>query len=261
MMDRLLSRLERRFGRFAIPHLPAILVAGTAIMFVIQMTRPDLIWRLTLDWAAVRRGEVWRLVTYFFFPDPGSSMFFILFSLMFTWMVASTLEREWGAFRFNVFYGLGALATTGVAVLFGGANNVWMNLSMVMAFATLYPDAQLFLLVIPIRAKWLALIMLAFEIYGSLPLGPPELGAIGAAMVNYLVFFAGHWLNYARSRNLQVRQAARRADMGPAIELPVDRTCAICGKTQSSGADIRVCSCAKCGGQARNLCLEHARNH
>ena len=88
--------------------------------------------------------------------------------------------------------------------------------------------------------------------------------AISAARfwsLNYLVFFSGHWLNYARNRNLQVRQAARRADMGPVIELPVDRTCALCGKTQSSGADIRVCSCAKCGGQARNLCLEHARNH
>lgn len=259
-MDRLLARLERRLGRFAIPNLPAILVAGTAIMFVIQMFRPDLISRLVFSWPAIKRGEVWRLVTYFFFPS-SSSPLFIIFTLMFTWMVANSLEREWGTFRFNVFYGIGALATTGVAIVFGGANNVWMNLSMFLAFATLYPDTELILYVLPVRAKWMALLALGFTIYESLPLGPPELGAMGAAMLNYLLFFSAHWLNYARSRNLQVRQAARRADMGPAVELPVDRVCALCGKTQSGGADIRVCSCAKCGGQARNLCLEHARNH
>jgi hypothetical protein len=48
--------------------------------------------------------------------------------------------------------------------------------------------------------------------------------------------------------------------MGAAVELAEDRTCAICGKKQSGGADIRVCSCEKCGGP-RNLCVEHARNH
>lgn len=258
-MDRLLARLERRFGRFAIPQLPAVLVAGMAIMFVIQMTRPDLMHRLTLDWAAVRRGEIWRLVTYFFFPN-NDSPFFILFSLMFTWMVASSLDREWGSFRFNVFYLVGALATTGVAIVFGGANNVWMNVSMFLAFATLYPNAQLFLLIIPIRAKWLALIMFGLQLRSALPIGLAEMGAIGAALLNYLLFFAGHWVHFARSRNLQVRQAARRADMGPPVELVTDRSCALCGKTQSGGADIRVCSCAKCG-EPRNLCLEHARNH
>jgi hypothetical protein len=36
--------------------------------------------------------------------------------------------------------------------------------------------------------------------------------------------------------------------------------CAICGVSEDAGADIRVCSCAKCGGP-RNLCLNHARSH
>ncbi len=39
------------------------------------------------------------------------------------------------------------------------------------------------------------------------------------------------------------------------------RVCAICGKREADGADIRVCSCEKCGGKPRTLCLEHARNH
>jgi hypothetical protein len=39
------------------------------------------------------------------------------------------------------------------------------------------------------------------------------------------------------------------------------RVCAICGVGEGDGADIRVCSCEKCGGQQRALCLKHARNH
>jgi len=258
-MERLLARLERRLGRFAIPQLPAVLVAGTAIMFVILLFRPEVVGRLTFDWEAIKRGEVWRLVTYFFFPSTLSPIW-ILFSLMFTWMVASSLEREWGTFRFNVFYAVGALATTAVAIVFGAANNVWMNLSMFVAFATLFPDTQLMLMIIPIRAKWLALIMVGMHLFQSWPLALPELGAMGAAFANYVLFFSGYWAAAARSRNLQVRQAARRADMGPPVEIPADRVCAICGAAQSAGADIRVCSCEKCGGP-RNLCVEHARNH
>lgn len=259
-MDRLLARLERHFGRFAIPNLPAILVAGMGTMFVLQWFRPDLVPYLLFSWPAIKQGEVWRLFTYFFFPN-SSSPIFIIFTLMFTWMVASALEREWGTFRFNVFYGVGALATTGVAIVFGDASNVWLNLSLFLAFATLYPNLELLLFVIPVRAKWMALIALGFTLYASLPIGLPEIGAMAASLSNYILFFAGYWMDYARNRNMQVRQAARRAEMGPPVELPADRSCAICGKTQSGGADIRVCSCAKCGGTARNLCLEHARNH
>ena len=39
-----------------------------------------------------------------------------------------------------------------------------------------------------------------------------------------------------------------------------ERKCAICGASQQEGADIRVCSCAKCGGP-RELCLAHAKAH
>ena len=258
-MDRLLARLERRFGWLAIPHLPLILVFGNAIMFVILKTRPDLQDELSLDWDAVRHGEVWRLFTSFFFPN-SSSYIFIVFVLMFTWMVANALEQQWGSFRFTVFYMLGAAATIGTAIVFGNATNVWLNLSLFMAFATLFPDTQLYLYVIPMKAKWMALLAVGYMLYQAFPFTLAALGAMAVAFSNYALFFAGHWAAYAKGRNLQVRQAARRSSMGPSEPLPADRACALCGKKQSEGADIRVCSCAKCGGP-RNLCLEHARAH
>jgi hypothetical protein len=80
-------------------------------------------------------------------------------------------------------------------------------------------------------------------------------------MGNYGLFFGGHWWDVWRSRNLQVRQKARRVSMQAGAPVFGQRTCAICGAREADGADIRVCSCEKCGGQPRSLCLEHARNH
>ena len=87
--------------------------------------------------------------------------------------------------------------------------------------------------------------------------------AIGAVFANYLLFFAGHIAALIRGRRMLVRQAARRSEQRPqATEREADeRVCAICGKKQEDGADIRVCSCEKCGGVPRQLCLDHARNH
>jgi hypothetical protein len=77
--------------------------------------------------------------------------------------------------------------------------------------------------------------------------------SIIAALVNYVLFFGDHW----RQRGLALRQKARRSTA------PVfgQGTCAVCGAREADGADIRVCSCDKCGGQPRSLCLAHARNH
>ena len=87
--------------------------------------------------------------------------------------------------------------------------------------------------------------------------------SILAALGNYLVFFGGHWWSVLRSRNLGVRQKARREAMRADAPVFGQRVCDICGAREADGTDIRVCACAKCGGAGtqRALCLEHARNH
>src|SRR5271165_5517518 len=117
-MDRLLARLERRIGRYAVPNLILYIVGGMAIFWVLSMARPEVAGRLILDMDAVRRGQIWRLFTFLFIP-PASSGLWVLISLYFTWWVGSSLEQHWGAFRFNVYYFVGALATI-VGALIGG---------------------------------------------------------------------------------------------------------------------------------------------
>jgi Rhomboid family len=261
-MERILARLERSVGRFAIPNLMAIIVGGMGLVWALQtFGHVDVVPRITLDLAAVLRGEVWRLVTFLFIPI-GSSPWWVLINLYFTWWVGSSLEQHWGAFKFNAFYVVGVVGTVIAALFTGPQTNFWLDASLFLAFATTFPDVQVLLFfILPIRVKWLGIVA-GLGIVAALVMGDWVMrGAIVAAMGNYLLFFGGHWRDVWRSRNLQVRQKARRAQFDSGVPVFGQRSCAICGAKEADGADIRVCSCDKCGGQTRTLCLEHARNH
>jgi hypothetical protein len=264
-MDRLLARIERKLGRFAIERLTLYIVGGMAMAFVLCITKPEIAEKLTLDISRVRAGEIWRLVTYLFIP-PTTSFLWIIFALSLTYFIGNSLEAEWGAFKYNVFYLIGMIGTTIAAIVSGGAHgNFYLNLSLFLAFATLFPDYEIWLyFVLRIKAKWLALFDAAYLVYAFAVGDWSERAAIVAAMINYALFFSGHLIGWIRGKNLQAKQAARRATFRSSAPPPPQasgRVCAICGAKQDDGADIRVCSCEKCGGKPRNLCLEHARNH
>jgi len=261
-MDRLLARLERTFlGKLAIERLTTFIVGGMAIAYVLCLARPEFYLHLQLVPQLVP-SQPWRLVSFLFLP-PDMSMIWVFLALYFTWLIGTNLEAEWGALKFNLFYLVGALGTTAAAFITGHPQgNAFLNLSLYFAFATLFPDFVVSLFfVIPVRIKWLAMITAA---YVGLKFFTGDIGtkaAIAASFANYLLFFSGHIVALVRGRRLAVRQAARRAEQRPEARASDTRACAICGAKQADGADIRVCSCEKCGGKARDLCLEHARNH
>lgn len=261
-MDRLLARLELRLGRFAIPDLTLVIVIGMALVFALALAQPQVLPELTLDLAQVREGQVWRLVTYLFIP-PASSPLWVFFALYMTYFAGTALEREWGAFKFNVFYLAGMVGTTIVAALVGGAvGNLWLNASLFLAFATLFPELELTLFfVLPVRVKWLGWIAGCWMLWRFVSGDLIERAAILAGLGNYLLFFGGRLPALLRRQTLVARQASLRDEHRGPEPREVDRTCAICGARESEGADIRVCNCEKCGGKLRTLCLEHARNH
>lgn len=261
-MDRLLARLERRLGRYAIPNLMAYIVGGMAILWVLSMSRPEALERLELDLWAVRRGQVWRLFTFVLIP-PRSSPFWLMVNLYFMWWVGSSLERHWGAFKFNVYYFAGVLGAIVAALCTGAASNFWLNdASLLLAFATLFPDVEILVFfVLPVKVKWIGLLSAAPMALAFAMGGWVTKASILASLTGYVAFFAGHWLDAWRGREVRVRQRARRADLEASVPVFGHRACAICGAREADGADIRVCSCEKCGGKPRALCLEHARSH
>jgi membrane associated rhomboid family serine protease len=264
-MERLLARLERRLGRLAIPNLIGFLVGGTAIVWLLSLLRPEFQHALNLDINAVRHGQIWRLVTFLFIPAlpaQPSSLIWEAVDLYFTWWVGSSLEQHWGPFKFDVYYALGAIATVAVAIVFGPMTNTWLNWSLVFAFATVFPDVQILLFfVLPIRVKWLGIGAAAAFVYFFAEGDTNERAAIAASAATYALFFADFWWNAARHRRVITRQRSRRAEFEPAAPQFGQRVCAMCGAREAEGADVRVCSCEKCGGKPRTLCLQHARNH
>lgn len=165
-MNTWLDKLDRKFGRHYIRNLMTIIVAGMGIVYLMDlvlypMANFSLSSVLAFNRDAVLHGQIWRLVTFVFIP-PNSNILFILFSLYFYWLIGSSLENQWGAFRFNVYYFCGMLGTILAGLITGHATNSYLNLSLFLAFALMYPDYQVMVFfILPVKMKYLALIDLA----------------------------------------------------------------------------------------------------
>ncbi len=263
-MDRLLARLERRIGKLAIENLAFLLVGGMGAVFLLHMLRPEFEALIVLDLRMVAppHWQLWRLFTYLFIPL-SYSVWFMLFDLYFVWLVVSGLEAEWGPFKLNGYYLVGMAGTTVAAAITGAAvGNVFLNASLFLAWATLFPEMEIYLfMILPVKVKWLGWLTAGWLAYAVVTGGWAARAAIVAAVGNYFLFFGGHLAAVLQGRSVRVRQAARRASQPPPAKVTGGRTCAMCGAAEDQGADIRVCSCEKCGGAPRTLCLPHARNH
>ena len=73
---RWLDKMERKFGKYAIPNLMYYIIILYALGFVVRVVSPGLYARsLALDAAAILRGEVWRIFTFIIQPPTGSFIF------------------------------------------------------------------------------------------------------------------------------------------------------------------------------------------
>lgn len=116
------SRMERKFGKYAIPNLSLYLVICYGIGYVVELFGGNLIYYLTLNPYLILHGQIWRLFTWILVPPSGSNIFFTLIMLYFYYSIGTTLERTWGAYRYNVYLFSGMLFTVlGSFLLLGGS--------------------------------------------------------------------------------------------------------------------------------------------
>jgi membrane associated rhomboid family serine protease len=268
VIERLLTKLERRFGRYALGNITYGLVIVQAIGFALVLVRPDIAEKLTLSRDALLAGEWWRLVTFVMMPV-STSPIWIVFSLYWLFIMGRALEEQWGSFRFEIYWFIGII-TTLAAVVAGGSTATVLPLitSMFLAFATLWPDYELrIFFILPVRVKWLALLAaagIAADI--GMRQGLDRLVPL-AAVANYLLFFAPTLVSIIRRFTKEGLRGGARAKFRAGVKegrvsSVTLRKCAICGVTNDDpNVDIRICSCEKCGGVDRELCLAHARNH
>ena len=157
-----LYRLEYKLGRFAVPNLMLLIIGGMGIVYIADLclasTGLSLSSWIWFDRSAVLSGQVWRVFTFIFLPT-GSNILFTALALYFYFILGRALEQEWGAFRFNLFYLTGFIGSLAAGFLTGFATNGYLNMSLFLAFALLFPDYEfLIFFILPVKAKYLALI-------------------------------------------------------------------------------------------------------
>lgn len=255
----LLDKLERKFGFLAIRGLMNYIVALSGVVFIMSYMDRSFISKITLNPILIMRGEVWRLVTYIFIP-PDSSPIFIIFVLSLYYTIGASLEHEWGSFRFNVYYLLGMLGTTIGAFLTGGnATSFYLNTSLFLAFAKIYPDYELLLFfILPVKVKylaWLDWLMIAVAvIFGDVP---SKVAAI-MSVINYFVFFGKDILKRTKTnRKVYENRKRFRADI-PKVSFM--HKCSICGITDQDDPKMEFRYCSKCEGHYC-YCMNHINNH
>ena len=202
-----LSRLELRARqKFYITNLMYYIVGGMAVVFLLNLIMPSTRGMFGLSMDAIRRGEVWRLITFIFAP-PSSSLLFIIITLYFYYLIGNTLESQWGSFRFNLYYLLGIIGAIIAAIITGRADNTYLNMSLFFAFAALYPNFQMLLFFfLPIKMKWLALFNLAFYVYEFIVGGWPTKLAIIFSLLNLILFFGKDTFIMLRSEAMTLKR-------------------------------------------------------
>ena len=192
-MNNWLNRLECKYGRFGIPNLTNILVAGQVLVFAVELFVNSAItlW-LGLSRFLLLQGQVWRVLTFVFIPFSGGSILSVVLGIYFTWFIGTALEREWGDFRYTVYFLLGMAGTVLACLLTGvTASTYCLSLSLLLAFAMLYPEVQILLFfVIPIRVKYFGLLAAAMWVLSFATASLPGKLSLLRSMLNVWVFFA-----------------------------------------------------------------------
>lgn len=252
------ARLERKLGFLAIPNLTLGVILVQSVAWVAMQTNPALAGGLVLDPALLRSGQWWRVFSFLLLP-PASNPIWLFVALYLFWIMGSTLEREWGDFRYTLFWLIGWAASVGFALLVpaGVMTNQFLLGSVYLAFAFLYPDFVVMLFfVLPVKVKWIAAVVWVYYLL-TLARGVSagdwsDPAMILAATLNFFLFLGGDVYRLIRRNHAHM---TRKREAVAAAREPFHR-CSVCGKTDQTAPaeDFRY---ARTPGGTRCFCEEH----
>lgn len=292
-----MKNLRRSFERLCfqnrskgIPNLMLYIVLGNAVVYVMSQFAGNftLYNALCFDRDSILQGQVWRLITY---PLTmyRNNVFFMLISLFCYYSLGRAMENMWGTFKFNLFYLSGVVLMDLYCMVFGGYADVYyLNMSLFLGYATMYPNAHFLLFyIIPVKAWIFALLDIVLTLIDVVQMSFPvfyfpynlfPLVAIG----NYFLFFGKEVLNVIPlSWRANARRAFRKGKKNAqperpkvvpfpnagsyeasvqTVKAPYTHRCTICGKTDISDPDLEFRYCSRCKGY-HCYCIEHINNH
>jgi len=205
-----------------LPPVIKNLLIINGLVFLATVTFPDLTNYLALYYPASENFRPYQFITHMFTHGSLSHVFFNMFSL---WMFGAVLENVWGPKRFLQFFmitGIGAaLLYTGVHALqlhnaigsfsvdpggmftsaqintiqsvysptVGASGAIY---AVLVAFGMLFPNTLIYVyLLLPIKAKYLIIIMIAIELFLGLSSNPGDniahLAHLSGALMGFIL--------------------------------------------------------------------------
>jgi membrane associated rhomboid family serine protease len=159
-----------------------ILIAAGACFLLFSILKAvgayNLVGLLGLSATGLTNGFIFQLITY---PLIEVNLMGFIFNALVVWFIGSELEKQWGSkiyvrFLLINIIGVGIIYSL-VNVLFFGTNTgaiplhglTGINFAMLIAYALLYPDRQMSLMMIfPMRARTFCWILAGIEAYMAL---------------------------------------------------------------------------------------------
>lgn len=199
-----LYKCENRIKRFAIERLMPAISVVMLMLFVVDVflsmqtdgEAMSLNNLLMFSRDAIFKGQVWRIISFIFVYPMSTNIFFTLIAIYFYFWVGTAVENYWGKARFNLYYLFGIIGTIIAGLIVGYVDNTYLNLSIFLAFAAMFPEERVLLFfIIPVKVKWIGIfegvLLLLMFILGNWA----TKAAIIAAIANFLLFFGYDLIN------------------------------------------------------------------
>ena len=240
-----LDRMERKFGWLAFPGFLRYYALLHALVYILQIFRPDIGLLLDFDRKLILDGEIWRIITFLFASSGfggagGLGLLFTFFMVMIAFMMSDALESAWGEFRASLFFYSGAAGLIAANFLYAKGmpgSGLILYTSAFFAFATLFPKVEFrVFFVIPVQVRFLA-------IFGAVVLLLPVLSEplripyFVLGLANY-VLFAG--IPALRGKAMERVSVARRKEF-KAAKTPSDAAfhmCVVCNRSDVSNPEL-----------------------
>ncbi|MCD7755010.1 MAG: rhomboid family intramembrane serine protease [Firmicutes bacterium] len=284
-----MKNLRKRFDVFCyrnrnkgIPNLMLYisLGAGLTYLFTLFGNNTLLYSIFYFDRALILQGQIWRLFTYPLVYDAGNILLTAI-TLLCYYSLGRAMENLWGTLKFNLFYLTGVVMMDVYCLIFGGQADVsYLNMSLFLSYATLYPDAHFLLLfIIPVKAWIFALLDLVLVVVGLVTYPFPYNLFSVVSLANYFLFFGKDVVNVIplswriNARKLfkrKPRQQKSKVVPFPGAgsyqastataKAPYTHRCTVCGRTDVSDPDLEFRYCSRCKGYYC-YCIDHINNH
>ena len=288
-----MKNLRRRFERFCfknrdkgIPNLMLYLSLGSALVYLMSAINGSnlLYYWLCFDRDLILQGQIWRLISYPLTYGMGNpNILLVAIGMLCYYSLGKAMENLWGTLRFNLFYLTGVVLMDVFCMIFGGyADVTYLNMSLFLGYATLYPNAQFLLLfIIPVKAWIFALVDITITLYDVISMTaygwfPYSLFPL-VAIANYFLFFGKDVANvipmsWRMNAGRLLRKKPKKAKVVPfpsagsyeaTVAKPKDlytHRCSVCGRTDVSNPELEFRYCSRCNGY-HCYCEEHIGNH